>query len=225
MMTDRLKDGRGGQPVDSYGIPILDPTRNVLDLSEAANKRQDDLRDANNQSNSKWISSELARVSAELKHMEALAAVRDAHARELRESEVKRVDAIRQVDVSAAGTASDRALQAIQVLAATTTANAETLRQMVANTAQTIAAQTAATVGGIIERIANLEKSSYTGQGRSTVADPQMAEMMLKLSALLESRAQVAGKDSGVAWIGGLVVGAFGVITAIATIIFALVKP
>ena len=33
-----------GIPVDSAGGPTVDPTKNVLDLVEAANRRQDDLR-------------------------------------------------------------------------------------------------------------------------------------------------------------------------------------
>ena len=36
--------GRAGIPVDSFGGATVDPTKNVLDLVEAANKRQDDLR-------------------------------------------------------------------------------------------------------------------------------------------------------------------------------------
>ena len=35
---------RSGIPVDAFGGATIDPTKNVLDLVEAANKRQDDLR-------------------------------------------------------------------------------------------------------------------------------------------------------------------------------------
>ena len=37
----------GGIPVDAFGGPTVDPTRNVLDLVDAAVRRQDDLRQAN----------------------------------------------------------------------------------------------------------------------------------------------------------------------------------
>jgi hypothetical protein len=37
---------RGGIPIDAFGGPTVDPTKNVLDLVEAANRRQDDLRQA-----------------------------------------------------------------------------------------------------------------------------------------------------------------------------------
>lgn len=35
---------RSGIPVDAFGGATIDPTKNVLDLVEAANKRQDDMR-------------------------------------------------------------------------------------------------------------------------------------------------------------------------------------
>jgi hypothetical protein len=38
--------GRAGIGVDTYGGSTVDPTKNVLDLVEAANQRQDDLRKA-----------------------------------------------------------------------------------------------------------------------------------------------------------------------------------
>jgi len=37
---------RSGIPVDAFGGATIDPTKNVLDLVEAANRRQDDLRAA-----------------------------------------------------------------------------------------------------------------------------------------------------------------------------------
>jgi ferritin-like metal-binding protein YciE len=52
----RAPDGKGVMPdshlntpaktVDRRSLPVIDPTANVLALSEASNKRQDDLRDA-----------------------------------------------------------------------------------------------------------------------------------------------------------------------------------
>lgn len=35
-----------GEGIDRYGNPVIDPTKNVLDLVQAAIKRQDDLREA-----------------------------------------------------------------------------------------------------------------------------------------------------------------------------------
>lgn len=44
-MTEK-KDQERGLPVDAFGGATVDPTKNVLDLVEAANRRQDDQRDA-----------------------------------------------------------------------------------------------------------------------------------------------------------------------------------
>src|SRR5688572_11724945 len=44
-MAESDKPGPG---VDAQGQPVIDPTKNVLDLVEAAMRRQDDLRHAEN---------------------------------------------------------------------------------------------------------------------------------------------------------------------------------
>jgi len=45
-VKDPSANQRSGIPVDAFGGSTIDPTKNVLDLVEAANKRQDDLRQA-----------------------------------------------------------------------------------------------------------------------------------------------------------------------------------
>lgn len=204
--------GRAGIGVDSRGQPVIDPTENVKALSEAANKRQDDLRAAQD-----------ALTNEKIQRLEKLLEIQMQHAKEIRLLESDRLDKIRQVDVLAVNTAADRSLAAIQTLAATTSSNAEQLRQMVANTATTMAAQTQATVSAITERIAALEKSSYVGAGRAGVADPQLAELANKLDRLMTTGNQRTGQLEGVnaAWLVLL-----GMIGAIATIlgIYNLIK-
>ncbi len=195
----RPKPGLG---VDSRGGAVIDPTENVKDLSKAANERQDDLRDADRRF-----------FQSQIDNLTMLMRVNEEHHKELRSEEAKRLDEKRQVDVLAATTATDRQLQAIQVLAATTQANADTLRAAVANTATTIAAQTAATIGAIVERIANLEKAQYTGQGRSAVSDPRLDALIDKVDSLATSRNQQTGSDAGKTSQANLILGvvsAFG---------------
>ena len=127
------KPGTPGVGIDARGGAVIDPTANVIALNEAAQKRQDDLREA-----------EGRRIDQALKHVEEMASLREHHAWELRESEAKRLDANRQVDVLA-----------VQTLATSTRALADS-----------IAAQTANTVSGLVDRLAALEKSSYTGAGK-----------------------------------------------------------
>lgn len=161
------------------GKPSVDPTKNVLDLVDAANQRQDDLRHVTT-----W-------------HLESMAVLRAEHAKEIRQLESDRLDKIRQVDQANVTTAAERALAAIQTLDRTTQANAETLRSMVANTATTIATQTDQRMAAVTERIAALEKTSYTGAGQRTVEDPRMAELLETVRGLSSSRASDVGQKQG----------------------------
>jgi hypothetical protein len=205
-----------GLGVDASGNPVIDPTENVISLTEAANKRQDDLREAQDKY-----------TTAEIRHLQQIGALRAEHAREIREMESRRLDAIRQVDVNAVKTEADRALAAIQTLAATTTVNAETLRNALTATAAAIAKQTSDTVSQITERIAALEKSSYEGSGKARVADPMMAEMVLELKSLRESRSTGAGKSEGISVFWGVLIAAAGLLLtllSIGAIVFAVLK-
>src|ERR1700733_9873187 len=92
-----------GLGVDSSGGPVIDPTRNVLDLVAAGNRRQDDLREM------------------ESKHVREIMAIRETHAVEVRRAESQRIDAIRQGDV-----------QAVQQTATVSATTATTLAAQVA---------------------------------------------------------------------------------------------
>lgn len=197
--------GRQGAPVDVRGEQAFDPTQNVKDINESANKRQDDLREANN----KLTEAEIRRLDAEIDHAKELsnsreqcakelAEVREQHARELRSAETSRLDSIRQVDVTAVRTEADRALAAIQTLAATSASNAENIRNNLNATAATIAKTTSDSMSQITERIAALEKSSYEGVGKQRLADPQMIDLLAEVKALRESRANITGVTQGI---------------------------
>lgn len=212
---DRQDTAGVGLGIDKAGNPVVDPTENVIALTEAANKRQDDLRGAQDKY-----------VEARIKHVEQIGQIRAKHSKEMRKLESDRLNAIRQVDVTAVKTEADRALQAIQALAATTAINAETLRTALTNTAATIAKQTSDTVGQLIERIAALEKSSYEGVGKSRVADPQLAQFMIDMKGLVSSQRRGEGKAEGagsaINWvIAG--VGVFGTLVGLVGTIVAVV--
>lgn len=195
---------------------MIDPTENVISLTEAANKRQDDLREMNN-----------SRIDAELKHLSEMASLRAEHQKEIAVLESTRLNAIRQVDVLAVNTAADRAAAAIQALASTTASNAENLRNALTTTATAIATQTAGSFSAITERVAALEKSSYEGKGKERMADPMMAEMLAEMKSLRESRASVVGKSEGVSASWVLLIGVVVLISTllgIAGMIFAFVK-
>lgn len=205
-----------GLGVDARGNAVIDPTANVISLVEAGQTRQDDLRAAQN-----------ALTAEKVRHVEAMAQLRAEHSREIRQSETDRLDKIRQVDVLAVSTAADRAQAAIQALAAVTTTNAENLRNALTATATTLATQLATTVAAINERIATLEKSSYTGQGKSTVADPQLAELVLAVNKLMAAGSVGVGKAEGLGLGASILIGAVGLLSTllgIAGVLYAVLK-
>lgn len=198
-----MPTARGSRNVEN-NHPV-DPSENVKALSEAANRRQDDLRVASE----KLSESETRRLDSEIGHLKEMGVLRADHATEIRQMETERLDSIRQVDVLARNTAADRAADAIQALAATTATNAENLRTALANTAQTIAKQTADTAAttakqtsdmfeAVTKRVATLEASGYRGEGKEKYADPQMAELMTEMKLLRGTRSEGIDKTWGV---------------------------
>lgn len=177
---------------------VIDPTKNVSELVSLVNRRQDDLREAQDRY-----------VAAQIQHVKDTAELRADHVRQLQEAESKRIDAIRTVDVNAVRVAEERVQQAVQALATITATNAETLRTAVAVSASTIAEQTrdAATANAqqtaardaeMNKRIAALEQASYKGEGSKQIADPMMAEFMADVKSMLRSQTQTQGKSEGI---------------------------
>lgn len=132
-----MPDEASSEPgVDRLGRPVIDPTKNVLNLVEAAMKRQDDLRDA------------------ETRHMREIAELRAGYETELRKAESARIDAIRGVDVDAVSRA-----------ATVATTAADTLRTQVADTAAAAGTALAAALEPIMKDIADLRRAQYEAQG------------------------------------------------------------
>lgn len=207
MATKGDEKSRVGIAVDAFGNSTIDPTKNVLDLVSAMALRQDDLR-----------IEIVKRIDAELKHIQSMARLRADHAKELGVKESDRLDKIRQVDVMAVGTADTRSQAAIQALAATTALNAETLRTAVAASAQALAKQFTDTVGALTERISALEKSSYEGKGRQTLAEPQLAELTDLVRKLSTTGDRTTGKQEGISASWALLIAVVGLVMAAITI-------
>lgn len=142
--------GSSGPAVDSRGDPVIDPTKNVLDLVAAAIQRQDDLR------------------IMESRHVQEMSDLRSAFYEKLRDAESARIDAIRAVDVGNVQRAAEvQATQAL-TLATQVSTSAEALRTQVAAaaTAQTIALNAA--LDPIQKRIDDLTRAQYEAQGQKT---------------------------------------------------------
>jgi hypothetical protein len=124
--------------------PVIDPTKNVQDLNEASNLRQDDLRAASDRFN-----------AAQIENLKELVALRAIYEEKLTIAEAKRIDAIRSVDVNAVAIASEKAAAAAAVLANSVNSSAKNLEE-----------QLKQYVGQINTRLSAVEKSQYEGQGR-----------------------------------------------------------
>ena len=117
--------GSAGIPSDTNGNPMFDPSKNVLDKFDDAVKRLDDLR------------------ILDAGYVKQIADLRAVHAKELRQVEAARLDAIRVVDKNAVDTANLASIQQAAALAGAVTASAEALRVQVAAAATATAASQA----------------------------------------------------------------------------------
>jgi hypothetical protein len=127
-----------------------DPTANVLDLVDAAVRRQDDLR------------------AAEKDHVAEVLRIRDEWTKERVAREAERIDAIRQVDVQAVQQAATVAATQATTLAAQVATSAETLRTQVAAAASAATIALAAALEPVQKDIADLRRAQYEAQGQKT---------------------------------------------------------
>jgi hypothetical protein len=197
--ANERRQGTSGMGVDIHGGPVIDPTKNVLDLVDASVRRLDDMTLLR----AELVAEKILRLERQIDLITQMATMRAEHQKDLDALESKRLDAMRQVDQIAVKTEADRASTAITALAAAASTTAETLRSAVNTSATNLATQLDRTVTAITERIAALEKSSYTGQGKQAVVDPQVTEMLMEMRALRTTQAQGAGKGEGInlAWV------------------------
>jgi hypothetical protein len=194
-MTERTNRGIG---VDVHGGPVIDPTENVIALNEASIKRVDDILELRAQLVDEKIRRTEAVAELRAKHHESFAMLRAEHQIALDAQESKRLDSVRMIDQLAIKTESDRASLAITALATTAAVTAETLRSAVNTSATNLATQLDRTVSAINERIAALEKSSYTGMGKEQVADPQFFRLTDAVEQLTRHTAASTGKQEGI---------------------------
>jgi hypothetical protein len=186
----RRRPPGSGIGIDADGYPVIDPTENVRELFEAGATRQDDLRLAERRLQEEKI----ARVEGDMRALQREVALRAEHQKDLDTLEAKRLDAVRSVDQLAVKTEADRSAAAITALANAAATTAETLRSAVNTSATNLATQLDRTVTAITERIAALEKSSYTGAGKQAVADPMMEQLIGEMRNLTAQRAADLGK-------------------------------
>jgi hypothetical protein len=188
-------------PIEKYTNGDVDPTKNVLQLVDAAVQRLDDLREADG------------------RRVDEVQRLHVTYAERLAMAESKRIDAIRAVDVAAVQTASDRANAQALVLANQVATSAETLRTLVASTAAAVASSLQQVSGALTERLAMVEKGQYENKGLSGVS-PQVLQRLADLERtgnLAEGKGEGKTAISGPLWAIGA-----SILTAIA--IFLLMR-
>lgn len=233
---------RPGIGVDARGGQVIDPTENVKALSEAANKRQDDLRaaadklfesklqDAEKVSELRYAhTQELALLQA--RKIEEEAKLRAEYSDRLQAAEAKRIDAIRAVDVGAAANLAQRTTEQATALATVVTQSAEVLRNQVSRAAEdtrALVATTAATAlqnqqqqfSALSTRIAALEQSQSEGKGKQTIQDPGYLALQAQVQALLLSKTAVTATDAGRSDVVGWAVGGIMLLLSMAGFVF-----
>lgn len=188
---------RNGIGVDRYGNPVIDPTPNVMALVEANAETNRALREADNKF-----------TDRQHEHIKEVNDLRAKHTDLLRISDLAMLEKTRAVDVLAGAQSAAQLATAVQTLATTAGRDAETLRSQLTATAQAIAKQTADAAAAaaaqtdrmmtdVNSRIAELQKASYQGAGKQSVADPMIAELISEMRVLTKTGATGAGRSTG----------------------------
>jgi hypothetical protein len=244
------KELRPGIAVDARGQPVIDPTKNVLDLVEAAIRRQDDLRNALD----KLLQTEIAAqekiselrythaqvlAAAQAKQLESEARIRAEYNEKLSIAEAKRIDAIRAVDVNASATASQRTSEQATSLQIQTSASAEVLRNQVARSAEdlrALVATTAATAlttqqqqfASLSTRITTLEQAGSESKGKQTYQDPVIQDLLREVRTLAQARVGATATETGrgevTAWVLAGIMMLIALGGLISTVIFAMMR-
>lgn len=197
---------------------LVDPTKNVLDLVYASNARQDDLRVLTKELFDAKLAAQAEAATLRATHEATISRLREEYQEKVARAESGRLDSIRQVDREEVAKTAVAANTAITTLAKQTTDLSTTLAKQVADTAAAAEARNSAQYSDTNKRLSALELSSSEGKGKQTVADPMLEKMMLRMEALIESRAQVTGRDAGLALSWGAVTGVLGLILSLAAV-------
>jgi hypothetical protein len=188
---------RPGAGVDSQGRAVIDPTENVKALSEAAQKRQDDLRSLGDIINEQRAT-----------HLKEIMILRAEYEDKLRNAEAKRIDAIRLVDSNSISVANERAVatatalaktvqDSAQVLSAQATKSADDLRQLVSTTAAESNRNLQQKFEDITKRISALEQAGAEGIGKQKFQDPATAALIEEVRKLSRAQSDSAGVGIG----------------------------
>jgi hypothetical protein len=222
------RERRAGHGIDPEGGRVIDPTKNVLDLVKAESKYQDGMRDQLKEMHKFAIDSSTVFQNY----------ARDTESRMqswMRDSETKRVDQLttqradyekRIADMLAESVKSTQALVSTQLLQIQG-AFGERLNKLeefrlVSQGRSSVADPALATsLAALSSGIGDIQSAFAKALAESTKASSAaIAEMAASITALKESRDMTAGRFRGIGESWGILVGAAGVIIAIAALFY-----
>lgn len=154
-----------GPAVDAQGRTVVDPTQNVLDLVEAAIKRQDDLRE---------MESKHTREMSTFRTVfdNKIDGMRAEFAEKLAGKESERLDSIRAVDQATVQQRATVYEQQVQALAKAASETAETLRKQVESTALASDTKNDAKFAEVTRALAALQEAQFrTAGGKEQVTE------------------------------------------------------
>jgi hypothetical protein len=211
---DIERDIRRAIEDEEYRHPVIDPTKNVLDLVKAESKYQDAMRAASEKYQDAIREAENRRLHAEHERLEIIKTLEVKRLQDLGGAETRRVDDLEaqrvryeariaeDLRVNVKTTSDQLAGQLIKETGALSNQIA-TLTTSVANQFVTLTTsltnQMSAQSAGINTRLADLERFRWETGGKSAVADPALSmaltEMARSISTLKEGSMRSSGRE------------------------------
>jgi len=211
---DSISPASAGTGVDLFGGPVVDPTKNVLDLVKAESVKQEALAKAE----SKYQD---AMREAEQRRIDDLASLRMSY--DARIAEDLRVNVKTTSDQLAGQLVKETGALSSQIGALTTsfTNQLTTLTTSVTN-------QIGALTNAVTPRIADLERFRWEQGGKAGERDPAISlaltDMVKAIKELQDMSRERTGHTKGLTDIWGFVIGAGVAGAAVATIIGVAMK-
>jgi hypothetical protein len=167
--TDGAEPGSStGPSVDRTGTPVIDPSKNVDALVDAAIRRQDDLRIGESRHIRELLQIRNDNYQALREADRHEAEMRAAYEDQLRTKETQRLDAIRAVDVANVESARQVAEARATTLQTQQQASADALRAQVEQARITTAESLEARVVPLLTAIEDLRRTQYQQQGEKS---------------------------------------------------------
>jgi len=177
-----------GAAVDIFGGPVVDPTKNVLDLVKAESKYQDAMRDAHER-----LTSRLA--DAESRRINDLAALRLAY--DARIAEDLRIGVKTTSEQLAAQLVKETTSLSNLIGALRTEFTGQ-----IAVLSASFNGQVMALTNALTPRLADLERFRWESGGKTSVSDPATSDAIARMTTAVHSltmaNKETEGKDRGI---------------------------